>query len=83
MVRGPGSVIFTGFDVNCFEVRYEDVVADLDTQVRRLLAFCGLPFEEACLRHPYKPRALRHFRGTLTDIRPQDAKPYYATATTD
>ncbi len=32
------------------EVAYEDVVADLDGEVRRLLDFCGLPFEEACLR---------------------------------
>jgi tetratricopeptide (TPR) repeat protein len=32
------------------EVRYEDVVADLEGQVRRLLDFCGLGFEEACVR---------------------------------
>lgn len=31
------------------EVAYEDVVADLEGQVRRLLDFCGLAFEEACL----------------------------------
>lgn len=31
-------------------VRYEDIVGDLETQVRRMLAFCGLAFEEACLR---------------------------------
>jgi tetratricopeptide (TPR) repeat protein len=31
------------------EIAYEDVVADLGGQVRRLLDFCGLPFEEACL----------------------------------
>lgn len=30
-------------------VHYEDVVADLEGQVRRLLDFCGLPFEPACL----------------------------------
>jgi hypothetical protein len=30
-------------------VQYEDVVADLETQVRRMLAFCDLPFEPACL----------------------------------
>jgi tetratricopeptide (TPR) repeat protein len=32
------------------EVRYEDVVSDLPGQVTRLLDFCGLPFEEACVR---------------------------------
>jgi tetratricopeptide (TPR) repeat protein len=31
-------------------VQYEEVVADLEEQVRRLLAHCGLPFEENCLR---------------------------------
>jgi tetratricopeptide (TPR) repeat protein len=31
-------------------VRYEDLVADLEGEVRRLLMYCGLPFEEACLR---------------------------------
>ena len=40
-------------------VRYEDVVADLETQVRRLLGFCGLPFEEACLNFHETERAVR------------------------
>lgn len=31
-------------------VYYEDTVTDLQSQVRRLLAHCGLPFEPACLR---------------------------------
>jgi tetratricopeptide (TPR) repeat protein len=30
-------------------MQHEDVVEDLDGSVRRLLAFCGLPFEAACL----------------------------------
>jgi tetratricopeptide (TPR) repeat protein len=29
---------------------YEDLVADLEGEVRRLLTHCGLPFEEQCLR---------------------------------
>jgi tetratricopeptide (TPR) repeat protein len=40
-------------------VRYEEVVADLDTQVRRLLDFCGLPFEEACINFHQTERAVR------------------------
>jgi tetratricopeptide (TPR) repeat protein len=40
-------------------VRYEDVVADLETQVRRLLDYCGLPFEEACLNFHQNARAVR------------------------
>ncbi|HEX4095708.1 MAG TPA: sulfotransferase, partial [Caulobacteraceae bacterium] len=31
------------------EVRYENVVADLETQARRLLTFCGLDWDESCL----------------------------------
>ncbi len=40
-------------------VRYEEVVADLETQVRRLLDFCALPFEEACLNFHQTERAVR------------------------
>ena len=40
-------------------VRYEEVVADLETQVRRLLDYCGLPFEEACLNFHQTERAVR------------------------
>jgi len=31
-------------------LQYEALVADLEGEVRRLLQFCGLPFEERCLR---------------------------------
>ena len=31
-------------------VFYEDLVGDLDGEVRRLLEYCGLPFEDQCLR---------------------------------
>ena len=41
------------------EVHYEEVVADLDTQVRRILDFCGLPFEESCLRFHETERAVK------------------------
>ena len=40
-------------------VRYEDVVADLEPQVRRLLDFCGLPFERACVDFHETERAVR------------------------
>jgi len=32
-------------------LRYEDLIADTEQQVRRLLDHCGLPFEPACLRY--------------------------------
>lgn len=31
------------------EVLYEDVVADLETQARRIVAYCGLPWDDRCL----------------------------------
>ncbi|HEX5787496.1 MAG TPA: sulfotransferase [Woeseiaceae bacterium] len=41
------------------EVRYEDVVANLEGQVRRLLDFCELPFEENCLNFHETARAVK------------------------
>lgn len=40
-------------------VHYEDVVADTESQVRRILDFCGLPFEESCLQFHQTQRAVR------------------------
>ncbi|WP_339332738.1 sulfotransferase [uncultured Maricaulis sp.] len=40
-------------------VNYEDVVADLDGQVRRILDYCGLPFEQACIDFHATERAVR------------------------
>ncbi len=40
-------------------VQYEEVVADFEPQVRRLLEFCGLPWEDACLRFYESNRPVR------------------------
>ena len=40
-------------------VQYEEVVADLETQVRRILAHCGLDFESECLSFYRTERAVR------------------------
>jgi len=40
-------------------VRHEDVLDDLEGQVRRMLDFCGLEFEEQCLRYWETERAVR------------------------
>ncbi len=40
-------------------VQHEDVVDDLEGQVRRLLDFCGLPFETACLDFHKTDRTVR------------------------
>jgi len=39
-------------------VRYEDVVADLDGQVHRLLDFLGLPFDSRCTEYHKNERAV-------------------------
>jgi tetratricopeptide (TPR) repeat protein len=41
------------------DVHYEETVTDLETQVRRILEHCGLPFEEQCLRFWETKRAVR------------------------
>lgn len=40
-------------------VQYEDVVGDTETQVRRVLDYLGLPFEEACLEFHKTKRSVR------------------------
>lgn len=40
-------------------VEYEDVVADLESQVRRILDFCGLAFEAGCVDFHQTDRAVR------------------------
>lgn len=40
-------------------VQYENIVSDLETQVRRLLDFLDLPFEEACLDFHKTERSVR------------------------
>jgi tetratricopeptide (TPR) repeat protein len=40
-------------------VQYEEVVADFEAQARRLLGFCGLPWQDACLRFHESERPVR------------------------
>lgn len=40
-------------------VQYEDMVADTEKQIRRVLDYCGLEFEEQCLRFYETERAIR------------------------
>jgi tetratricopeptide (TPR) repeat protein len=41
------------------DLRYEDFVADFATEARRLVAFCGLDWDEGCLRFFETSRAVR------------------------
>ncbi|MCH2137008.1 MAG: sulfotransferase [Phycisphaerales bacterium] len=56
------------------EVRYEELVADLDGQVRRILEFVGLEFEPQCLRFWETERTV------LTLSHDQVRRPLYASA---
>ena len=40
-------------------VIYEDLVESTEGEVRRLLAYCGVPFEERCLRYYETRRSIR------------------------
>ncbi len=42
-----------------FEVRYEDLVADTEAQARRLVEFCDLPWDDACLSFHKTDRVVR------------------------
>jgi len=55
-------------------VQYEDLVTDLEGEVRRLLAYCDLPFEEQCLRFYETERVVQ------TVSSDQVRRPLYADA---
>jgi len=40
-------------------VHYEATIEDTESEVRRLLAYCGLPFEASCLKFHENERAVR------------------------
>lgn len=56
------------------EVQYEDLVDDFETQARRIVEFCGLPWDDRCL----------HFNETKREVRTASAaqvrKPLYRDA---
>jgi hypothetical protein len=55
-------------------VSYEALVEDTETEIRRLLDYCGLPFQESCLRF------WETERGVLTPSAEQVRKPIYRDA---
>ena len=56
------------------EVQYEDLLEDRETATRRLIEFCGLEWDEACL-HPEANR-----RAVKTASMWQVRQPVYATS---
>jgi hypothetical protein len=55
-------------------VRYEDLIDNTEAEIRRMLDYCGLPFEERCLRFWETDRAV------LTPSAEQVRKPIYRGA---
>ncbi|MGA1608056.1 MAG: tetratricopeptide repeat-containing sulfotransferase family protein [Planctomycetota bacterium] len=64
-VLEPGSVL---------EIGYEELVHDLESQVRRILAACGLAYESACLEFHRTERPVR--TASLQQVR----QPIYASS---
>ena len=56
------------------DVRYEDLVLDVETEVRRLLEFLGLPWDDRCLQFHKNPRRV------ATASKSQVRRPLYATS---
>lgn len=56
-------------------VNHEDVVDDLEKQVRRILDFCGLPFEQSCIDFHKTKRTIK------TPSSEQVRQPIYKSAT--
>lgn len=56
------------------EVRYEDVVSDLEGQARRLFAHCDIPWNDACLAFHQSRRVVRTASNT------QVRRPLYASS---
>jgi tetratricopeptide (TPR) repeat protein len=57
-----------------FELQYEDLTADQETHSRRLVEFCGLEWDERCLRFHESDRPIR--TASILQVR----KPIYRTA---
>jgi hypothetical protein len=47
------------FPTQILRVQHEDIVNDTEAQIRRLLDFCGLPFEQACIDFHKNKRAVK------------------------
>jgi tetratricopeptide (TPR) repeat protein len=56
------------------ELQYEDLVDDIEGQARRLIDYCGLPWDERCLSFHESERAVR--TASVTQVR----QPIYRTS---
>jgi tetratricopeptide (TPR) repeat protein len=61
-------------DLPILDVQYEDFVDDPEPHVRRLIEFCGLPWDDGCLRFHESKRVVR--TASIDQVR----KPIYKTS---
>jgi tetratricopeptide (TPR) repeat protein len=61
-------------DGTFLEVQYEDIVADQEAQARRLIEYCGLEWDDACLDFHKNKRAIH--TASVTQVR----QPIYKTS---
>jgi tetratricopeptide (TPR) repeat protein len=61
-------------DLRLLDVSYEDLVDDTEAQIRRIIDFCGLPWDEHCLRYWEAERVV------LTPSYDQVRQPIFSTA---
>jgi hypothetical protein len=61
-------------DAPILTMRYEEMVDDPETKTRELIDFCGLPWDDACLRFHEKKRSV------MTPSYHQVAQPIYKTS---
>ncbi len=62
------------FPEQIFEMRYEDMVADSEGMTRKLIAFCDLPWDDACLNFHKQGSTVRTFS------RDQVRQPVYSSS---
>ncbi len=62
------------FPNQIFEMPYEDMIADQEGMTRKLIAFCGLPWDDACLNFHTQKSTVRTFS------RDQVRKPLYSSS---
>ena len=58
-----------------YEVSYEDLIAMPDREIPKIIEFCGLPWDEACLHHEKNPGMIN------TPSRWQARQPIYSSST--
>jgi hypothetical protein len=57
-----------------YDVKYEDLVADTETQSRKLIEYCGLSWNDACMEPHKNERSIK--TASVTQVR----QPVYKTS---